>query len=160
MAVLSQILGTSFGRSPAGFNIGGVRMAPLMQPEMQPAPTRAQMSGWPYGYTDTRTPAQSPSQVFGSVGNNARDLLSQIRQAIGQQPQAGAGGVAPAPNATPTPATPAPSTPTAMPNVSSAAPSSNGVMGSIMSAFNSGAGGGMDMSKLLQYLPMIMGAGG
>jgi hypothetical protein len=48
------------------------------------------------------------------------------------------------------PATP----PTAAGGVPAGAAPSNGIMGAIMNAFNGGAGGGMDISKLMSMLAM------
>lgn len=112
MAILGQILGTSFARQPAQ--------------------------------------GQSIDDVINGFKARLQAMRSGGAQGFGPEP-------APVPVTTPPPAAPAPAAalPGATGAVSSAAP--GGVMNSIAGAFNAGAGGGMDMSKLLSMLPMLGG---
>jgi hypothetical protein len=139
MAILSEILGSSFGRNPSVINAGGVRMPMLPQVQMYPAPQRQ---------TDTRTPyaggtqpAESPTQAFGDFQNNLNSIL---------HPSAAASPANPA-------VTAAPNVPAAASAAATPAAGNGGIMGSIMQAFNGGAGGGMDLSKLISMLPAIIG---
>jgi hypothetical protein len=165
MAILSQILGSSFGRNPAGANFGGVHMPPLMQPQFRALGNTQKVTDTAVPYAGGPAPApQTPGQVVGDVGNNFHAMLDQLRQGrtdlrdqgLHGQDYAdgmrslreslgfggGGGGF-----------------PGGVPN-SAGGPGGGpgaGVMGSIMQAFNGGAGGGMDIGKLLSMLPAVMG---
>lgn len=103
--ILSQILGTSFGRSPTMGGGGGVHMPPLPQVQMYEAPQRPVAPAAPPTAPASAAPATTPQQ-------NA---------VVGSTPV-------------------------------SAAPNTGGIMNTIMKAFNSGAGGGMDLAKLLTMI--------
>lgn len=143
MAILGQILGTSFGRQPL-MNAGGVNMPRPFMPSMTQAPSRAEFLAAHYGGGGN---GNAPAPDAGAGGPDIIDKLLKrggpyaqgVPGANGQVPNPSAAGGA-APNA-------------AVPN---AAPS--GIMQQIMGAFNGGYGANpLDLSKLIQMAPMIMG---
>jgi hypothetical protein len=136
MAIMSQILGSSFGRNPAQMMPGGIQHPGMQMPQMYAAPQRP---------TGQMMPMGTPTSANGNPGapgpdpqrNPGFDMFrNMLHPGANQVPGAGGndaglpGGVAGAPN---------------------------GIMSQIMQAFNGGAGGGMDIGKLLSMAPMIRG---
>lgn len=141
MAIMGQIMGRSFGRNPAGFNFGGGPVmhpmgGPMQMPQMYAAPMRPQLPTSVSSQGNPNAPSPDPNRP----GGDAWDYIARLRN------RNAAGGVV---NNSP-----------AAPSVASgtSAGADNGIMQQIMNAFNGGYGGGMDMSKLMQLAPMIMGA--
>lgn len=145
MAILGQILGTSFGRQPL-VNGSSVHMPQPFMPQMTQAPSRAQFLATHYGGGGGNTPAPD-------AGAGGPDLIDKLLKRGGPYARGVPGASGQLPN------------PTAAGGVAPAA-APNGIMQQIMGAFNSGYGNGtgagfgtdpLDISKLIQMAPMIMG---
>ena len=162
MAILSQILGSSFGRGPA--QMTPIHMPGINIPGMAPDPNAN-------AYRTQQDGQQQPAQgQGGQQGQSIDDVINGFKARLeamrngggvaggGQVGVGGAQGIGPEPAPVPVDFNSVP-LPTGATGAAGGIPGmgagAGGVMGSIGSAFNAGAGGGLDMSKLMSLLPML-----